>query len=391
LGSRQGQTVHQKRNQEAFKRGVMQITCPNCQKIQQLSPANWRCECGEALEPTPRYDFEVNLINQEAVGLWRYGRLFGLDFVEPAITLGAGWTPLVSARFRGRNFHLKVEYMSPTGSFKDRGTEVEINALIRLGVQTVIDDSSGNAGSSLAAYAARAGLKARIFVPHYASENKIRQMALYGADIHSIPGMRDDAKKAAIASIEKGVVYASHAYHPCFLLGQQSVAWEVWEQLGRKAPDWYIVPVGQGVHLLGAWLGFSRLKSARLIEKIPRIVAVQPSLLDPVVRAVQQGINQIPDIKSAKSSIAEGLAIAKPVRWKRILQAIMESNGMAISVDEEKIIEAQRELASLGFYVEPTSATAFAALPHILQEAQDTDIIVTPLTGSGLKGAPRIE
>src|SRR5512146_3359481 len=109
----------------------MQIICPNCQETQPLSPDQWRCDCGEAWEPVSRDDFDVNLIDRDSAGLWRYGRLFGLDFVEPTITLGAGWTPLLSAKFLGRDIHLKVEYMSPTGSFKDRGTEVEINALFR--------------------------------------------------------------------------------------------------------------------------------------------------------------------------------------------------------------------------------------------------------------------
>lgn len=366
----------------------MQIICPNCQATQPLSPNDWCCDCGEAWEPVPRYDFNVDLIDRESASLWRYGRLFGLDFDAPAATLGAGWTPLLPVEFQGRKLYLKAEYISPTGSFKDRGTEVEINALIRQGIHTVIDDSSGNAGSSLAAYAARAGLKAKVFVPHYASENKKRQIAIYGAEIHSIPGMREDAKKAAIAAISNEAVYASHAYHPCFLLGQQSVAWEIWEQLDKKAPDWCVVPVGQGVHLLGAWLGFSRLKSANLIDKIPRMVAVQPSLLNPVVRAWQQGKQQLPELNPERPSIAEGLAIVRPVRWKRILQAIVESSGMAFSVDEDEIIRSQQDLAHQGFYVEPSSATVFAALSDLLEYARDSDVIVMLLTGSGLKGSP---
>jgi threonine synthase len=369
----------------------MQIKCPNCQKTQILSPDDWRCQCGEAWEPIPQKDFNVRLINPEFDGLWRYGRLFGLDFDTPEVTLGAGWTPLLPAKYLDRNISLKVEYLAPTGSFKDRGTEVEINTLYKQGVQKVVDDSSGNAGSSLAAYAARAGLKAEIFVPHYASENKKKQIAIYGAEVNSIPGMREDAKKAAMASIGKGTVYASHAYHPCFLLGQESVAWEIWEQMNYRAPDWYIVPVGQGVHLLGAWLGFSRLKSAGLIEKVPRLVAVQPTLLNPITAAVQQGISYLPEIKPNKPSIAEGLAITKPVRWKRILEAISDSHGMAFSVDEREIINAHQDLAHLGFYAEPTSATVIAALPQVFRIAQLSDIIVVPLTGSGLKGAPKID
>ncbi len=369
----------------------MQVICPICKRTGDLSPDSWKCTCGEAWEPQPQSDFDPGLIDADQYGLWRYGKLFGLDCSTPQVTLGAGWTPLIPVLIQSREILIKVEYLAPSGSFKDRGTEVEINALVRQPVDTVIDDSSGNAGSSLAAYAARAGLKAEIYVPHYASENKKKQIAIYGAEVHAIPGVRNDAKLAAMAAVGKGKVYASHAYHPCFLLGQESVAWEIWEQMGRTAPDWYVVPVGQGVHLLGAWLGFSRLKSAGLIPRVPRMVAVQPTLLNPIVSAVESGSVDLPEIQQDKPSLAEGLAITRPVRWKRILQAIRESQGMAVSVSEDEIISGQQELAQMGFYAEPTSATVMAAIKRVLHITSPEDRIVVPLTGSGLKGAPKID
>jgi threonine synthase len=369
----------------------MQVVCPICQRSGELSPENWKCTCEEAWEPLPSRVFDTGLIDASQYGLWRYGKIFGLDHDTPQVSLGAGWTPLLPVPYQSREILIKVEYLAPSGSFKDRGTEVEINTLMWQPVETVIDDSSGNAGSSLAAYAARAGLKAEIYVPHYASENKKKQIAIYGADVHSIPGVRNDAKLAAMAAVGPGKVYASHAFHPCFLLGQESVAWEVWEQMGGTAPDWYVVPVGQGVHLLGAWLGFSRLKSAGLIAKVPRMVAVQPTLLNPIASAMDRASNELPELHPEKPSLAEGLAITKPVRWKRILQAIRESQGMAVSVSEEEIISGQNDLAHLGFYAEPTSATVMAAVRRVMQSASPTDKIVVPLTGSGLKGAPKID
>ncbi len=368
----------------------MIVCCPSCNQKVKLTPDRWCCECGEAWEPLPQDNFDTQKIDGSAYGLWRYGSLFGLDQSKPEVSLGAGWTPLLPLPIPERQVFLKVEYLSPTGSFKDRGTEIEINTLLQQNVTTVMDDSAGNAGSSLAAYAVRAGMKARIFVPDYASENKKKQIAIYGAEVHSILGMRIEAKKAAIAAVSPGCVYASHAYHPCFLLGQESVAWEVWEQLGRRAPDWFVVPVGQGVHLLGAWLGFVRLKKAGLIEKVPRMVAVQPTLLNPVVSAVQNSWDAIPDLNPTRPSIAEGLAIAKPVRWRRILQAIRESDGSGYAVEESAIIAAQAELARYGFYAEPTSATVFAAIKELLKQAKPADLIVASLTGSGLKGVPKL-
>ena len=368
----------------------MQVICPVCKEARELDPQYWRCECGEAWEPLDTLVFDPALIHPENYGLWRYAEIFDLGFKQPKISLGAGWTPLVPARVQGLNVYFKPEYISPTGSFKDRGTEVEINVLAGQQVETVVDDSSGNAGSSLAAYAAHAGLKADIYVPRYASENKKKQIAIYGATVNSIPGVRNDAKVAAMNSVGGKKVYASHAYHPAFLLGQESIAWEIWEQLGGKAPDWFIVPVGQGVHLLGAWMGFERLRKTGLIEKTPRIVAVQPKLLNPIVRAIETNATEVEEAVPAQPSLAEGLAIAKPVRWKRILEAIRTSGGTAVDVTEEDIIEGQGQLARLGLYAEPSSAVVWAALMKVRQNANLNDIFLLPLTGSGLKGAPKI-
>ena len=368
----------------------MQVICPHCNEIRELDPQVWRCECGEAWEPLDTPDFDPALIHPENYGLWRYAEIFDLGFKQPQYSLGAGWTPLVHAEVQGLNVYFKPEYISPTGSFKDRGTEVEINVLAGQDVKTVVDDSSGNAGSSLAAYATHAGLKADIYVPHYASENKKKQIAIYGATVNSIPGVRNDAKVAAMNSVGGNKVYASHAYHPAFLLGQESIAWEIWEQLGGKAPDWFIVPIGQGVHLLGAWMGFERLRKAGLIEKTPRIVGVQPKLLNPIVRAIETDASEVQEAIPSQPSLAEGLAIAKPVRWKRILEAIRASGGTAIDVTEDEIIEGQQELAKLGLYAEPSSAVVWGALMKIRQNANPNDVFLLPLTGSGLKGAPKI-
>jgi threonine synthase len=291
-----------------------------------------------------------------------------------------------------RRVLLKLEYVSPTGSFKDRGAAVMVNVLADQGARSVADDSSGNAGAALAAYAARLGLQADVFTPAHASEAKRDQIAVYGARVHAIPGPRVNAKQAAIEAIGDDLTYASHAYHPAFLLGQQTTAWEVWEQLGHQAPDWVLVPVGQGVHLLGLWLGFRRLRAAGLIEHLPRLAAVQPTLLAPICQAHARGAETVSAAQPRDVSLAEGLAIAAPVRGVRVLQAIRESAGVCITVDEEAIRSAQRELAHSGFYVEPTSATAIAALRSEAVAAIDRDaVVIVPLTGSGLKGAPKTD
>jgi threonine synthase len=393
---------------------MIAVFCPECGAQEALSPERWRCDCGGAWEPVERADFDPAQIDAADFSLWRYRRSFGYAqdrsfgpvFEGPVVRLGAGWTPLLPLTFGGREVLFKLEYVAPTASFKDRGTAVMINLLARQGVRHVIEDSSGNAGASVAAYAARAGMRAQIFVPAHASPAKQAQIAVYGAEVRPIPGPRVNAKWAAWEAVGQGAVLALHSYHPGFVLGQQSLAWELWEQLGRRGPDWYVVPVGQGIHLLGVWLGFRRLRAAGLVERLPRLVAVQPALLAPLCRAWEAGLETVPAVEPVAPSVAEGpvlsvtegpalsvaegLAIAEPVRGRRLLQALRETGGMCVTVPEEAILKAQRQLARQGLYVEPTSATAIAALEVVLQRVAAGEVVVVPLTGSGLKGRPRL-
>lgn len=240
----------------------------------------------------------------------------------------------------------------------------------------------------MAAYAARAGMRAEVFVPAHTSPAKQAQIAVYGAKVRPIDGPRLNAKLAAIEAVERGAVYAAHAYHPGFLLGLQSAAWEMWEQLGRRAPDWCVMPVGQGVHLLGVWLGFRRLQAAGLVDRLPRLAAVQAELLAPLCQAFDAGLETVPAVEVTTPSVAEGLALPQPVRGRRLLQALRETGGMCVTVTEDEILEAQRQLAHHGFYAEPTSTTAVAALAAVYKRARPEEVIVVPLTGSGLKGVP---
>ncbi|MCX6053304.1 MAG: pyridoxal-phosphate dependent enzyme [Chloroflexi bacterium] len=365
----------------------MEVICSECNTRKELTPQHWHCDCGGAWEPILLDRYEIA---PSDFSIWRYRKMFGVDFEAPIVQMGMTRTPLLPVQVAGREVHLKLEYMTPTASFKDRGTTVMINILANQGVGHVIEDSSGNAGASVAAYAARAGMKADIFVPASASPAKQAQIAVYGATIHPIPGLRAAAKEAAFDAAKGDRALASHAYHPGFLLGLQSEAWEIYEQLDGKAPDWYVVPVGQGVHLLGVWLGFCLLKRVGLISKVPRIAAVQPILLSPIKKAFDAGLDFVSSLEATQPSVAEGLAIASPVRGKRILQAIRESNGMCITVEEAEILASQKQAARMGFYIEPTSATVIAALPSVYKFSAPGDCIVLPLTGSGLKGSPRV-
>ena len=373
----------------------MKIICSNCGSTANLSAGTWKCECGGAWEPVQSDDFDPGQIEAQDFSIWRYRKLYGLDFDHPSVRLGEGWTPLVTIGAGERSFLAKLEFMSPTGSFKDRGTSLMINVLAHQSVKCVVDDSSGNAGASVAAYAARAGMQADIFVPAHASASKQTQIGVYGAHVHPVAGPREQAKlaaqEAARAGAGSGVVYASHAYNPAYLLGQESAAWELWEQLGHQAPDWIVSPTAQGGNLLGYFLGFMRLFKAGLVSKLPHLVAVQSRLTAPIYEAWQAGLDDVPAVEALGTSLAEGIAITQPVRGKLLMRALRETDGLCVAVSEDEIIAAQNKLARAGIWVEPTSAAAAAGLEAVFSQAAPGEKVVVSLTGSGLKGAPKVQ
>jgi len=366
----------------------MQVLCADCGSKTQLTVSNWHCECGGAWEPASCSAFTPQKIVPK-YSIWRYGKFLGLDIESASTAMGVGWTPLVPVDYSGMRVTLKLEYLSPSGSFKDRGTNAMVSQLQHMSVKSVIEDSSGNAGASLAAHAARFGLKAKIFVPGYTSQAKKHQIAVYGAEVISIDGPRKAAEEAAQAAANRNQAYASHAYHPAYLAGQMTAAYELWEQLGRIVPDWIICPVAQGGQFLGFWFGFRHIYQAGLSDHMPRMVAVQSKNIAPIYHAWRDGLDTIPEVEVKGRTIAEGVAIAKPVRGKRLLQAMRETDLKVVVVDEGEILAAQMALGHLGYYIEPTSAVAAAGLKNLQHEIQKNELVILPLTGNGLKGVPK--
>jgi threonine synthase len=365
----------------------MRVFCDHCGQSGEYQPDQFRCACGGAWEPVERNDFDSGQIEKDVTSVWRYKRLMGIQEVAQPQSLGAGWTPLVGVDWDSHGMCFKLEYLAPTGSFKDRGTEVEANYLKSTGAHQVVEDSSGNAGASLAAYAARTGLNAAIYAPESSSPAKLAQIQVYGAELRRIPGARIEATRAVLKAVEDGAFYASHAYNPVYLLGQQTFAWEIWEQLEGKAPDAVVIPVGQGGLFMGAWLGFSRLLRAGLIVKLPRLYAAQPEILAPIAESFKNGDEDVKEITPTARSLAEGLAIVKPVRGRRILQALRESGGAGLIVSEDEIKAAYYRLAHNGLFAEPSSAVAAAAVSQVCEKLGANAVIVAALTGSGLKSA----
>lgn len=340
-------------------------------------------------------------------GLWRYRAVIPVDAeIGVRLSMGEGATPLIPAGGGAlEGAMLKLEFLAPTGSFKDRGAVVLLASALQRGASELVADSSGNAGSAIAAYAARAGLPITVFVPAGTSAAKQAQIRAYGAALELVPGDRTaTAQQAAVAVRERGALYASHVYDPYFLQGTKTYAYEVWEQLGG-APDTLILPAGNGTLLLGAAIGFAELAAAGLIARPPALVAVQSEGCAPLARAWQAG-RQEPMPVRAQPTAAEGIAIPAPARGSEMLAAVQESQGCFLSVPEEAILPAQADLAARGLLVEPTGAIAWAAFllaraPELLRIggrgatlsehawARAAQLlqgsVVVPLTGSGLK------
>ncbi len=354
--------------------------CSHCHR--PAGSLDWRCRhCeGHLTLPLPRFDPQT--IRRESWSLARYEAMFP---VTPLLSLGEGGTPLVETRFGGESLWVKLEFMAPTSSYKDRGTALLISHLAQQpGVEMVMDDSSGNAGVSLAAYAAKAGLRAKIFVPEHASASKKQQIATFGAELMTVPGPRTAANQACIAAQNGRATYASHAWSPYFLAGQMTFVWEVWEQMGQRLPEAILCAVGQGSLLLGVWYGCQALQQAGLLTAMPRLYAVQTTACAPVVRAWTQGSDDVTAV-SEQATIAEGVRIPLPVRGRAILTALRESGGAALAVEDEAIRLAQRTLAQQGIFIEPTSAVPLAAVETVRRQLGPDAKILVPLTGSGLK------
>jgi len=366
----------------------MHVRCYDCGLEQKLSVDDWRCACGGAWEPANLPDFSLKKIDQRDFSIWRYGKLLGIDVTKPSTRMGVGWTPLVPVRLYGHNVFFKLEYLSPSGSFKDRGVNAMLNQLVHMGVTSIVEDSSGNAGASLAAHAARFGINATIFVPQGTSPAKKHQIAVYGSEVRVIAGSRRDVEEAAQNEVNVGKAYGSHTYHPAYLAGQITAAYELWEQLEGGLPDWIICPVAQGGLFLGFWLGYQQLARSGLINKIPKLVAVQSELVAPIYQAWKKGWDHIPLIEPLGETIAKGVSVLKPARGKRLLEALRFSDGLVVTVSEDEIISARDDLAHAGYYVEPTSALVAAGLKQLQSVIKPEEVVVMPLTGSGLKVNP---
>jgi len=362
---------------------------PRTGQTYPLDQPRW---CGPGHAPlllTPLQGLTRGQIDTAIRSLWRYRAALPMQVDDP-ITMGEGCTPLLRRTLHGEPALLKCEWFMPTGSFKDRGTSVMLSLLRAQGVREVLEDSSGNGGAAVSAYAAAGGMHATIMAPASTSPAKTVQMRAHGATVELIPGTRQDTADAALRR-SATVFYASHNWHPFFLHGTKTLAYELWEDLGFRAPDNIVTPCGAGSNVLGCEIGFSELLRAGEIDTMPRIFAAQPANCGPIAAAFLAG-SDAPVAIAIRPTIAEGTAIAQPIRLAEVLGTLRETRGGAVMLSEAEIGAATLDLARIGIYVEPTSAQAAAAFGKLLAAGTITpaQTTVLVLTGSGLKATPRI-
>ncbi len=360
------------------------ILCTNCRRPYPDTGAPYRCpSCGGFYDFSEFPAFDPGQVDPSAPGIWRYWSALGLSAQAPQVSLGEGNTPLIWSEAFGRRVAFKLESLNPSGSFKDRGSATLVSFLCSRGVEAAVEDSSGNAGASFAAYAARARLHATVYIPASASGPKRSQIEAYGAQVIPVPGPRSNASEAVRQAAEAGAVYASHAYLPFNLPGYATLAYEIVDQLGQ-APGTFILPAGQGGLLLGAARGFEALQRAGQIERIPHLVGVQALACAPLWAFSRYGYHAFSWVTEG-DTLAEGVRVFRPLRGDAVIQVVESSGGEFLSVSEDRILPGRDQLAHLGFYVEPTSALVWDALEQGITRFPEPIVVI--LTGSGLKYA----
>ncbi len=373
------------------------LVCIDCKKEWDEKETTSNClECGGALDIT--YDYEKiteklnrHLIKTAPITSLKYLNFYPIDDMTKIITLNEGNTPLYECKNLGKmlglkHLYIKYEGANPTGAFKDRGTMVEITKALELGKKAVCCASTGNMAASVSAYAAKAGLPCYVIVPEGTPTGKLAQTLSYGAKLIQIRGTYADAVKLTINLSEKHNFYLCGDY--AFRAeGQKSIAFEISEQLGWRAPDKIIIPIGCGTNSSAIWKGFKEYKKLGFIDTLPKIIGVQAKGANPIVCAYKKKQKTF-KIQENPSTISSAICVGDPLDGKKILKAIHESGGSALDVDDKDTLNAQILLAKQeSIFVEPSAATGLAALKKMLKNKQVTpdEKIVLVMTGAGLK------
>ena len=364
----------------------MQYLCNKCDTTHQITPLRYKCDCGSPLSLNEKPKTSYQEWDNTVLSLWQYHWALPIPPFTDIVTLGEGLTPLVPLDNDTPEHWLKLDYLCPTGSYKDRGASVLLTHLKDMGVDEIVEDSSGNAGAAIAAYSARAGIRCTIYCPESTSKSKLRQISAYGASLKLVPGNRM-ATTEAVQLAAESTCYASHNWHPFFLEGTKTLAYEIAEDVPGNFLDNIICPVGFGSIYLGLYLGFSELCEIGVVERVPRLLGVQPVSCCPIYNAYRDDSPTITRMPQTAQTLAEGITAELPIRSDMIMEAIRVSKGAFTTVDDDDIIAGMKTLAAQGIYVEPTSAVVIKGYEKFREHGiiGDDEITVSILTGSGLK------
>jgi len=382
------------------------LECIGCGAHYSQSEILYVCKsCGDLLEV--RYDYEslrksvdTALWKARPLSVWRYEELLPLEAASVKVSLGEGGTGLhrsirLAESLGLKRLHVKNEGENPTGSFKDRGMTLGVSKAVEVNAQKVACASTGNTSASLAAYAAKAGIECIVLVPSgRVALGKLAQAVIHGARVLQIEGSFDDALRAVtkLAMSETGL-YLLNSINPYRLEGQKTLAYEIWDQLGGRAPDKIIVPVGNAGNISAIWKGFQDLNRLGLVSDLPRMIGIQAKEASPIAEAFKSGLNRIEPSQSPET-VATAIRIGSPASWKKALRAVRDSNGLMDTVTDREILDAQKLLARLeGIFVEPASASSIAGLKKLVEAGAVSreEEVVCVATGHGLKDPEVVE
>jgi threonine synthase len=370
------------------------LRCGEVYTIEELGKIPRCTICNSALDVVYDYDSIRSAILKDDFmrappSHWKYWAFLPAMDLSRIVTLGEGHTPLLENKrltgfIEAGRVLIKYEAMNPTGSFKDRGSSLEVTKALELKNREVALASTGNMGASVAAYAAFAGLKCRVYVPAITPPTKIKQMEAYGAEVVRVDGDYVDAMRLA----EKYVM----AQEDTFLTGDyvwrcegtKTVGFEILDQLYWRTPDAIFVPIGNGTLTWGLYSALKDLARVGITERIPRIIGVQAEGCSPIVKSWEEGVERITPVHDPQT-VASALACGDPIYGLYALRAIRESRGTAVTVSDSEILHAQKLLGAHGIFVEPSGAVAYAGALKI-KEKLDEQVIVALATGHGLKG-----
>ncbi|HMO80790.1 MAG TPA: threonine synthase [Pyrinomonadaceae bacterium] len=380
---------------------VTHLECSNCSLAYEKGRLLNLCrECGKPL--LVRYDLEAaaqtlrqDTLAERESSLWRYREVLPVANWNNVISFGEGWTPLISAhRLAAKlsvevNLYIKDEGQNPTQSFKARGMTAAISMAKELGVRKVAVPSAGNAAGALAAYAARAGMEAYIFMPADTPQANVIECEQTGANVTLVDGLITDCGKIVAERKEaEGWFDVSTLKEPYRVEGKKTMGYELAEQFNLELPDLILYPTGGGTGLIGMWKAFDEMEQMGWIgSKRPRMVSVQSSTCAPIVRAFEKGERFAEEFENA-STVASGLRVPKAIGDFLILDALRASGGAAIAVTDEELMAAVKEIgAAEGIFAAPEGAACLPALRKLMDEGQveKGETVVMFNTGSGVK------